>query len=115
MGPESAGDKPLPGRPISRRSVLAGVGVGAVAAGAGGVLSACSSSIKGANSGGSSTKSITIGWIHPLTGPLEFECRVLHIPDTGQRLIVYCAAPGSPTQAAFRRLGQLTPAPAPAG
>ena len=52
---------------------------------------------------------------HPLTGPLEFECRVLHIPDTGQRLIVYCAAPGSPTQAAFRRLGQLTPAPAPAG
>ena len=43
---------------------------------------------------------------HPLTGPLEFECRVLHIPESGQRLIVYCAAPGSPTQAAFRRLGQ---------
>ena len=70
MGPERAGDQPLPGRPISRRSVLAGVGVGAVAAGAGGVLSACSSGIKGANSGGSTTKSITIGWIHPLTGPL---------------------------------------------
>jgi branched-chain amino acid transport system substrate-binding protein len=44
------------------------VGAGAVLAGAGGVLSACGSSIKGANSG--STKSITIGWIHPLTGPL---------------------------------------------
>jgi transcriptional regulator with XRE-family HTH domain len=43
---------------------------------------------------------------HPLTGPLEFECRVLHIPESGQRLIVYCAAPGSPTQAAFRRLAQ---------
>ena len=43
---------------------------------------------------------------HPLTGPLEFECRVLHIPESGQRLIVYCAAPGSLTQAAFRRLGQ---------
>ena len=43
---------------------------------------------------------------HPLTGPLEFECRVLHIPESGQRLIVYCAAPGSPTQEAFRRLGQ---------
>jgi MmyB-like transcription regulator ligand binding domain len=43
---------------------------------------------------------------HPLTGPLEFECRVLHIPESGQRLIVYCAAPGSPTQAAFRALGQ---------
>jgi hypothetical protein len=31
---------------------------------------------------------------------------VLHIPESGQRLIVYCAAPGSPTQAAFRALGQ---------
>jgi transcriptional regulator with XRE-family HTH domain len=41
---------------------------------------------------------------HPLTGPLEFECQVLRIPDTGQRLIVYCAAPGSATHAAFRRL-----------
>jgi len=44
---------------------------------------------------------------HPLAGPLEFECRVLHIPETGQRMIVYCAAPGSATQAAFRRLAQL--------
>jgi hypothetical protein len=43
---------------------------------------------------------------HPLTGPLEFECQVLHIPDSGQRLITYCAAPGSATQAAFRRLAQ---------
>ncbi len=41
---------------------------------------------------------------HPLTGPLEFECQVLAVPDTGQRLIVYCAAPGSPTHAAFRGL-----------
>jgi transcriptional regulator with XRE-family HTH domain len=45
---------------------------------------------------------------HPLTGPLEFECQMLHIPDTGQRLIVYCAAPGSATQAAFRHLAELT-------
>ena len=50
---------------------------------------------------------------HPLTGPLEFECRVLHIPESGQRLIVYCAAPGSPTQAAFRRLAQPVPAAVP--
>jgi branched-chain amino acid transport system substrate-binding protein len=68
MGPERAGNQPLPGRPITRRSVLAGAGAGAVAVGAGGVLSACGSNIKGASSG--STKSITIGWIHPLTGPL---------------------------------------------
>jgi len=44
---------------------------------------------------------------HPLAGPLEFECRTLHIPETGQRLIVYCAAPGSATQAAFRRLAHV--------
>ena len=41
---------------------------------------------------------------HPLTGPLEFECQVLHVGGTGQRLIVYCAKPGSATQDAFRRL-----------
>jgi transcriptional regulator with XRE-family HTH domain len=44
---------------------------------------------------------------HPQVGPLEFECQTLHIPDTGQRMIVYCAAPGSATQAAFRRLALL--------
>ena len=41
---------------------------------------------------------------HPLAGPLEFECQVLHIAETGQRLIAYCAAPGSATEAAFGRL-----------
>ena len=41
---------------------------------------------------------------HPLAGPLEFECQVLHIADTDQRLITYVAPPGSPTEAAFRRL-----------
>ena len=41
---------------------------------------------------------------HPVAGPLEFECQTLHIPDAGQRIIIYCAAPGSATQAAFRRL-----------
>jgi transcriptional regulator with XRE-family HTH domain len=43
---------------------------------------------------------------HPLAGPLEFECQVLHVSDTDQRLVVYCAAPGSPTHAAFRRLAE---------
>ena len=46
---------------------------------------------------------------HPLAGPLEFECQTLQIPDTGQRIIVYCAAPGSATQAAFRRLAAAVP------
>jgi transcriptional regulator with XRE-family HTH domain len=46
---------------------------------------------------------------HPLAGPLEFECQVLHIPDTDQRLILYCAEPGTPTEAAFRRLADQPP------
>ena len=43
---------------------------------------------------------------HPLAGWLEFECQVLHISTADQRLIIYCAEPGSPTHAAFRRLAQ---------
>ncbi|MER7889308.1 helix-turn-helix transcriptional regulator [Micromonospora sp. NPDC094482] len=43
---------------------------------------------------------------HPDLGPLEFECRVLHVPETDQRLIVYVPEPGSPTQAAFRGLAE---------
>jgi len=41
---------------------------------------------------------------HPEAGPLEFECQVLHIAETGQRIITYCAAPGSSTEAAFLQL-----------
>jgi transcriptional regulator with XRE-family HTH domain len=41
---------------------------------------------------------------HPEFGPLEFECQVLHIADTGQRIIAYCAAPGSPTADAFEKM-----------
>jgi len=55
--------------PISRRSLLKGMGAGTFAVGASGLLAACSSGIKGASAGGAA-KSITIGWIHPLTGPL---------------------------------------------
>jgi branched-chain amino acid transport system substrate-binding protein len=53
---------------MSRRGLLRAFGAGAAVVGAGGLLEACSSSIKGA--GSSSTKAITIGWIHPLTGDL---------------------------------------------
>jgi transcriptional regulator with XRE-family HTH domain len=45
---------------------------------------------------------------HPQAGPLEFECQMLHIAETGQRLIVYCAAPGSATEAAFMQLAADT-------
>jgi branched-chain amino acid transport system substrate-binding protein len=53
---------------ITRRSLLRGVGIGAVAAGAGSALAACGSGIKGAGSGSSGT--ISIGFITPLTGAL---------------------------------------------
>ena len=49
---------------------------------------------------------------HPQAGPLEFECQVLHIAETGQRLIAYCAAPGSATEAAFRQLAVRAAQPA---
>src|SRR5712692_1223291 len=55
---------------VSRRSLLRAAGAGAAVMGAGGLLQACSSGIKGASSGAGGTKAITIGWIHPLTGPL---------------------------------------------
>jgi transcriptional regulator with XRE-family HTH domain len=48
----------------------------------------------------------------PQAGPLEFECQLLHIADSGQRLIAYCAAPGSATEAAFRQLAARTAQPA---
>ena len=48
--------------------------------------------------------------LHPQAGLLEFECQVLHVADTGQRLIAYCAASGSATEAAFRQLAALLPA-----
>ena len=53
---------------MSRRNLLRAAGAGAVVVGGGGLLQACSTGIKGASSG--STKGITIGWIHPLTGAL---------------------------------------------
>ncbi len=55
-------------QPLSRRSLLRGIGAGTLAVGAGGILSACSSAIKGAGSG--TTGTITIGFITPLTGNL---------------------------------------------
>ncbi len=63
-------DQPSSLDQISRRSLIKGVGAGSLALTAGGLLAACSSKIKGSGGSGGSTKGITIGWIHPLTGPL---------------------------------------------
>jgi branched-chain amino acid transport system substrate-binding protein len=72
---------------VSRRTLFRAAGVGAAVVGGGALLEACSSGIQGAGSSSSSSsasvaasgsstsgastgKSITIGWIHPLTGGL---------------------------------------------
>ncbi|MGW4367457.1 MmyB family transcriptional regulator [Nocardia takedensis] len=44
---------------------------------------------------------------HPELGPLDFECQVLHVSDTDQRMVVYCAEPNSPTAQVFRSLSAL--------
>jgi branched-chain amino acid transport system substrate-binding protein len=81
--PDPAGRQSAAGG-ISRRSMFRAAGVGAAVLGGGSLLEACSSGIKGAASSTSasasgsgsassapSSKEITIGWIHPLTGSLS--------------------------------------------
>src|SRR5215813_10090869 len=64
-------DLPMPlDQPISRRSLLKGVGAGSLAVSAGGFLAACSSGLKGGGTG-SASGTINIGFITPLTGPLS--------------------------------------------
>ena len=69
MGPGmGAGGRPQEGA-LTRRSVLRGMGAGALATGAGGVLAACSSGSKTSSSASSKT-TINIGYIAPFTGSL---------------------------------------------
>ena len=60
---------------IGRRGLLRMAGVGAAVVGGGGLLEACSSGVKGSSASSSTSTSssggsISIGWIHPLTGSL---------------------------------------------
>jgi branched-chain amino acid transport system substrate-binding protein len=81
---QDSSDSQAPAGGVSRRSLFRAAGVGAAVIGGGAFLEACSSGIQGAasssssssastgtsSSGSATTKSITIGWIHPLTGSL---------------------------------------------
>ncbi|MFD5176209.1 helix-turn-helix transcriptional regulator [Nocardia sp. NPDC058379] len=49
---------------------------------------------------------------HPVHGELEFTCQEMRIADTDQRMIVYCAEPGSPTARVFDSLSAPAAAPA---
>src|SRR5215469_14434944 len=70
MSPDRGAGGLPPERGPSRRSVLRGLGAGALATGAGGVLAACSGGGKSSQSG-PSTSTITIGYIAPFTGSLS--------------------------------------------
>ena len=94
--PGAAAGPPAAAAGIGRRNVLKAFGAGAFAVSAGGLLEACSSSIKGSGSGSGSggTKAITIGWIHPLTGSLAG----FGAPETAgcrRGAPVYCTVPAS--------------------
>ncbi|MET7655529.1 helix-turn-helix transcriptional regulator [Streptomyces sp. NPDC005486] len=41
---------------------------------------------------------------HPLVGPVSVDCDVLDITDRDQRVVIYTAAPGSPSEEALRLL-----------
>ena len=69
MSPErGAGGRPRE-QGLPRRSVLRGLGAGALATGAGGILAACSSGSQ-ASLDSASSGPINIGFVAPLTGPL---------------------------------------------
>jgi branched-chain amino acid transport system substrate-binding protein len=68
MCPDSAARGPQE-QGVTRRSVLKGLGVGALATGGGGILSACSSGTKTAPAA-ASTNTITLGYVAPFTGSL---------------------------------------------
>jgi len=66
---DEAAGRPPQEQGVARRSMLRGVGAGALATGAGGILAACSSGIKGSQTA-SSNGTITLGYISPFTGSL---------------------------------------------
>ena len=70
MSPDKAARGPSQEQGVTRRSVLRGLGAGALATGAGGVLAACSAGTK-ATLASSSTSTINIGYIAPFTGSLS--------------------------------------------
>ena len=69
MGPDQAARWPSREQGATRRSLLKGLGAGALATSGGGVLAACSSGSK-TSPVASSTRTITLGYVAPFTGSL---------------------------------------------
>nr|WP_103352195.1 helix-turn-helix transcriptional regulator [Amycolatopsis sp. CA-128772] len=49
-------------------------------------------------------RTLTKRTVHPVAGPLELDCEILAVPGHEYRLLVYTAAPGTPSAAGLRRL-----------
>jgi len=83
----AAGERPAE---IPRRNLLKGMGAGALSIGAGGILAACSSGLKGSGGPSASTSTITIGFITPRTGPLAgFASGDNYVVDTIRKTSAY--------------------------
>jgi hypothetical protein len=52
----------------------------------------------------SATFALTKTFQHPVVGPVTVECDVLDITDRDQRVVIYTAIPGSPSEEALRLL-----------
>jgi branched-chain amino acid transport system substrate-binding protein len=70
VSPDGVPARPARQQGLTRRSVLRGLGAGALAAAAGGTAAACSSGVK-ATITSASRDTITMGYISPFTGPLS--------------------------------------------
>ena len=89
MDRQAADHRPRQEGLIGRRSMLKGIGAGALGMSAGGLLSACSSGLKGAG-GSASSGTITIGFITPLTGDLaDFGASDMFVYNTIRSLSAY--------------------------
>ncbi|WP_246250898.1 MmyB family transcriptional regulator [Actinomadura litoris] len=43
-------------------------------------------------------RTLTKRAVHPVAGELELDCEILPVPGTDQRVVLYTAAPGSPSR-----------------
>ncbi|WP_018548744.1 helix-turn-helix transcriptional regulator [Streptomyces sp. LaPpAH-108] len=50
------------------------------------------------------SRTLTKTFRHPAVGPVTVNCDTLHLPDRDQRVVIYTAEPGSPSEAALRLL-----------
>lgn len=49
-------------------------------------------------------RTLTKRTVHPVAGPLELDCEILAVPGDEHRLLVYTAAPGTPSADGLKRL-----------